>query len=111
MEQEIKKQIQDVMIYGDIKNRLSNTSSIAFKGVKADELLLLLESFNIFVSTGSACNSQIAEPSHVLTACHANLEEYSPIRISLSKYNTEQELTIFIKRLVTCVNILRKKGL
>lgn len=111
MEQEIKKQIQDVMIYGDIKNRLSNTSSIAFKGVKADELLLLLESFNIFVSTGSACNSQIAEPSHVLTACHANPEEYSPIRISLSKYNTEQELTIFIKRLVTCVNILRKKGL
>lgn len=110
MENEIKKNIDNVIIYGDLENRLPNTSSIAFKGAKADELLLLLESFNIFISTGSACNSEIAEPSHVLTACNADLENYSPIRISLGKYNTEEEMNTFVKKLIIVVNMLRRKN-
>lgn len=109
LEREIKENIDDVIIYGDTENRLPNTSNIAFKGVKAEELLLILESFNIYVSTGSACNSEIAEPSHVLTACKADLDNYSPIRISLGKYNTEEEVDIFIKRVISIVNMLRKK--
>ncbi len=110
LESEIINRIPNVKIYGDKDNRLSNTSSIAFKGVNPNELMLLLESFNIYVSTGSACNSVLAEPSHVLVACNANLNDYSPIRISLSKYNTKEEIDIFIKRLESVVNILRKKG-
>lgn len=109
MENQIKENIDDIIIYGDLTNRLPNTSSIAFKGVKADELLLMLESFNIFVSTGSACNSEIAEPSHVLLACQADLDNYSPIRISLSKYNTKEEIDIFIKRLINIINMIRRR--
>ena len=109
LEEEIKKNIEDVYIYGDKQNRIPNTSSIAFKGVKADELMLVLESFNIFVSTGSACNSEIALPSHVLTACKANLEDYSPIRVSLAKYNTKEEIDIFVKRLINVIGMLRRK--
>lgn len=108
LEKEVKENIEDVMIYGDLDNRLPNTSSIAFKGVKSEELLLVLESFGICVSTGSACNSMIAEPSHVLKACHADLENYSPIRISFGKYNTEEEVDIFVKNLITVVNMLRR---
>lgn len=109
METEIKNNITDVVIYGDLESRLPNTSSIAFYGVKAEELLLMLESFNIFISTGSACNSEIAEPSHVLIACNADLENYSPIRISLGKYNTKDEIDIFIKNLIKIINMLRRK--
>lgn len=109
MEAEIKKNIADVVIYGDLENRLPNTSNIAFKGVKAEELMLMLESFNIYVSTGSACNSEIALPSHVLTACNANLDNFSPIRVSLGKYNTKDEIDKFIKILENTVNILRRK--
>lgn len=109
MEFQIKENIEDVLIYGDLENRTPNTSSIAFKGVKADELLLVLESFNIYISTGSACNSEIAEPSHVLTACNADFENYSPIRISLGKYNTKEEIDLFIKRLINIVNMIRKR--
>ena len=109
MESEIKNNIEDVFIYGDLDNRTPNTSSIAFKGVKADELMLLLESFNIFVSTGSACNSELAVPSHVLTACHANLEEYSPIRVSLGKYTTKEEIDEFIKILINTVSMMRRR--
>ena len=108
MEQEIKNNIDDVLIYGDLENRLPNTSSIAFKDVASDRLLLMLESFNIYVSTGSACNSEIAEPSHVLTACNADLDNYSPIRVSLGKYNTKEEIDIFVERLVNIVNLIRK---
>lgn len=110
MEKQIKENIGDVVIYGDLENRLPNTSSIAFNGCRAEELLLMLESFNIFVSTGSACNSEIAEPSHVLTACNADLDNYSPIRISLGKYNTKEEIDMFVKILVMIVTQLRRKN-
>jgi len=109
MESEIKKEIEDVMIYGDFENRLPNTSSIAFRDVDANQLMLLLESFDIFVSTGSACNSELAEASHVLVACGVNLEQYSPIRISLSKYNTKEEIDVFVKHLVQCVSMIRRR--
>ena len=109
MEAEIKKNISDVLIYGDLENRTPNTSSIAFKGVKANELMLILESFNVFVSTGSACNSESALPSYVLTACKADMENYSPIRVSLGKYNTREEIDEFVKRLINAVCMLRRK--
>ena len=110
MENEIKNNIEDVYIYGDLQNRTPNTSSIAFKGATADEIKFVLESFNIFVSTGSACNSEIALPSHVLVACNADLKNYSPIRISLGKYNTKEEIDIFIKELIKVIKMLRKRG-
>ena len=109
MEEEIKKNIEDVYIYGDIDNRTPNTSSIAFKGVKADELMLVLESFDIYVSTGSACNSELAVPSHVLTACHANLDDYSPIRVSIGKYNTKEEIDEFVRKLINIVGMIRRR--
>ncbi len=109
MEKEILSSIEDVHIYGDLENRMPNTSCIAFKGVKGDELLLVLESFGIYVSTGSACNAHSSEPSHVLVACHSDLENYSPIRISIGKYNTEEEIDTFVKNLNSIVTMLRRK--
>lgn len=108
LEQEILKNIDDVVIYGDKENRMPNTSSIAFKGVNAEVLMLRLEGFGIYVSTGSACNSELAEPSYVLTSCKADLDNYSPIRISLSKYTKEEEIDTFIKRLINIINMIRK---
>jgi hypothetical protein len=66
-------------------------------------------SFDIYVSTGSACNSELAVPSHVLTACHADLDNYSPIRVSIGKYNTKEEIDEFIKVLISEVSKLRNK--
>lgn len=109
LEIEIKNNIEDIIIYGDLEERLPNTSNIAFKGVNGEEILLMLESFNIYVSTGSACNSEIAEPSHVLIACNVDLNNYSPIRISLGKDNTEEEIEIFVQKLTNIINMLRKK--
>lgn len=110
LEKGLKENVEDSFIYGDIENRLSNTLNIAFKNVNAEELMLLLESMGVIVSTGSACNSKEAEPSHVLVAMNANLDEYSPIRISLSKYTTKEEIDESIKIISRAVSALRKKN-
>lgn len=109
MEIQIKEKIEDCYIYGDLENRLPNTTNIAFKGIQGEEILLVLESHGIYVSTGSACNSKNIEPSHVLTAMGIDLSENSPIRISLGKGNTEEEIDKFVEILVRVVEMLRKR--
>lgn len=105
LEKNILDTIDNVKVYGDKDNRIPNTLSIAFKDINPEKLMLMLESYNIYVSTGSACNSVCAEPSYVLTACNANLKNYNPIRISLGKYNTEEEIEYFVKILVQILKI------
>lgn len=109
MEEKIKERIEDVYIYGDLENRLPNTTNIAFKGIKGEEILFVLENYEIYVGTGSACNSQNAEPSHVLTAMGIDLNTSSPIRISLGKYNTEEEIDKFVEALINVVKMLRRR--
>lgn len=108
MEEKIKEKIEDVYLYGDLENRLPNTTNIAFKGIKGEEILFVLENYGIYVGTGSACNSQNAEPSHVLRAMGIDLNTSSPIRISLGKYNTEEEIDKLIEVLVNIVKMLRE---
>lgn len=110
LEKELKEKIEDCYIYGDLENRLPNTTNIAFKGMKGEEVLLVLESFGIYVGTGSACNSKSVEPSHVLTAMGVDLSESSPIRISLGKTNTEEEVEKLVEMLVKTVKMLRMRG-
>lgn len=109
MEAKIQEKIEDVYVYGDLENRLPNTTNIAFKGIKGEELLFILENYEICVGTGSACNSKNAEPSHVLTAMGIDLEQSSPIRISLGKYNTEEEIDKFVETLSSVVKMLRRR--
>ncbi len=109
LENEIKQNIEDIVIYGDTENRVPNTISVGFKGADAIQLMLMLEGQNIYVSTGSACNSEIAEPSYVLTACNADVNNYSPIRISLNKYNTEKEIESFVRVLKNVIKNMRRK--
>lgn len=109
MEMKIKEKIEDCYIYGDLENRLPNTTNIAFKGIKGEEILLLLENYGMYIGTGSACNSQSMEPSHVLIAMGVDLSNCSPIRISLGKYNTEEEINQFVDTLEKIVKMLRRR--
>lgn len=109
MEMKLKEKIEDCYIYGDLENRLPNTTNIAFDGIKGEEILLLLENYGMYIGTGSACNSQNIEPSHVLTAMGADLSDSSPIRISLGKYNTEEEINQLVDTLEKIVKMLRRR--
>ncbi len=88
--------------------RLPNTSNIAFEGVEAEGILMLLDQAGICASSGSACTTGSLDPSHVLTAmgCSAARARGS-IRFSLSRYNTEAEVEYVLERLPGIIGRLR----
>lgn len=74
--------------------RLPNIINLKFTGLNSESLLRVLDTKGIFVSTGSACQANTSKNSHVLKAIGLNKEEInSSLRISLSRMNTEKEIT------------------
>jgi cysteine desulfurase len=88
--------------------RLPNTSNLAFEGVEAEGILLLLDQAGICVSSGSACTTGSLDPSHVLMAmgCSAARARGS-IRFSLAAYNTEAEVDYLLERVPPVIERLR----
>jgi cysteine desulfurase len=64
----ITSTIPGAKLSGDPIGRLPGNAHLSFKDCEGDSLLLLLDARGIEVSTGSACNAGVAEPSHVLLA-------------------------------------------
>jgi cysteine desulfurase len=100
-------------IRGAIRNgckepRLPNTSNLAFEGVEAEGILLLLDQAGICASSGSACTTGSLDPSHVLMAMGCPIERArGSIRLSLGIYNTEQEVDFVLKQFPRIISRLR----
>lgn len=94
---------------GDAKNRLPNNVNICFEGIEGESLLLLLDDKGICASSGSACTSGSLDPSHVLLAIGRPHEvAHGSLRLTLSKFTTEQEIDEVIKVVPQIVEYLRK---
>ena len=65
---ELRKNIDNIKINGDLNKRLPGNINISFKGCDASDILLELDKVGICASGGSACSSGSNEPSHVLIA-------------------------------------------
>lgn len=80
--------------------RLPSNLNISFRDIIGTQLSYWLDQNDIFVSTGSACNSTSIKPSHVLTAIKVP-EEYikGTIRISLGSEFIESEIPRVIAKL------------
>ena len=93
---------------GAKESRLPNTTNIAFEGVEAEGILMLLDQAGICASSGSACTTGSLDPSHVLTAmgCSAARARGS-IRLSLGIYNTEAEVEYVLEQLPRIIAKLR----
>jgi cysteine desulfurase len=60
----------------------------------------------VAISTGSACTSAIAEPSHVLKAMGlTNEEAEASIRVSIGKNNTQEEILEACKAIEEAVKV------
>ncbi len=91
------------------KKRLCNNINISFSNIEGEAVGGYLEHEGICTSTGSACSSHSLETSHVLKAIGlSDLQANSSIRISLSKYTTEEEIDYAIKAINKVVKKLRK---
>ena len=107
-EDEVTKRIPEIKINGKGARRLPGTSSITFKYLEGESMLLNLSLKGIAVSSGSACSSDSLQPSHVLLAMGIPAEfAHGTLRFSLSKYTTKEEIDYTIESLVEIIGKLR----
>ncbi len=100
--------VEHSRLNGDRVNRLPNNVNICFEGVEGESLLLLLDAKGICASSGSACTSGSLDPSHVLLALGLPHEvAHGSLRLSLSEYNTEEEIDFIIEEVPKVVEYLR----
>lgn len=93
---------------GDRKHRLPATVNMCFEGIEGEGLLLLLDAKGICASSGSACTSGSLDPSHVLLALGLPHEvAHGSLRLSLSEYNTREDVEDIIKAVPEVVSYLR----
>jgi len=105
----IESTIPNVKFNGHPKNRIKGTLNFSFLGLEAEAILLALATKEIYVSTGSACSEATEEVSHVLEAIGLKPEiARSAIRMSLGRFNTEEDIDIVLKELPEIVKKLRE---
>ena len=93
---------------GDREKRLPGNLNMCFEGIEGEGLLLLLDARGICASSGSACTSGSLDPSHVLLAIGLPHEvAHGSLRLSLSEYNTDEDIDAILKAVPEVVSYLR----
>src|SRR6266700_1235336 len=93
---------------GAQKPRLPNTSNIAFDGVEAEGILMLLDQVGICASSGSACTTGSLDPSHVLVAMGLSpARARGSVRFSLGIDSTDEDVDYLLNHLPSIVAKLR----
>ena len=101
-------QIPHSALNGDPVNRLPGNVSFCFEGIEGESLLLLLDANGVCASSGSACTSGSLDPSHVLLAIgRVHDVAHGSLRLSLSEYNTDEEVDHILKVVPEVVQYLR----
>jgi cysteine desulfurase len=101
--------LPDAVYNGDPVHRLPGNAHFSFPGCEGDSLLLLLDAKGIEVSTGSACSSGVARPSHVLVAMgHDEDQARSSLRFSLGHSSTPDDVDALLDVLPAVVERARR---
>ena len=96
------------VLNGDRTRRLPGNVNFCFEGIEGESMLLLLDDKGICASSGSACTSGSLDPSHVLLAIGRPHEiAHGSLRLSLSEYNTEEEIDAILEAVPQVVEYLR----
>jgi cysteine desulfurase len=104
----LSEKIDYLKLNGHPQKRLPNNVNISIDFVEGEATLLSLDFEGICASTGSACSSESAEPSHVLTAMQIPAEEARcSLRFSLGKWTTETDIDRVLSVLPEIITKLR----
>ena len=94
---------------GHPTQRLPNNTSFLFDYVEGEAILLQLDLHGIAASSGSACSTGDAEPSHVLKAMGIPAAEaHGSLRLSLGNENTERDIDSVLSILPGIMDKLRQ---
>lgn len=100
--------IPNIQLTGHPSERLPGSVSMCFEFVEGESILLMLDSYGIMASSGSACTSGALEPSHVLLALGLPHETaHGSLRITLGKDNTEEDVDKVLEVLPGIIASLR----
>jgi cysteine desulfurase len=109
LETAVLAHIPGARLLGKAGERLPNTSTISFAGVKGEALVFNLDLLGVAASTGASCSSRRAAPSQVLAAMGVAREESEgSIRFSLGWGTVEADIERVNEVLPTTVERLRR---
>ncbi|HCD35126.1 MAG TPA: cysteine desulfurase NifS [Phycisphaerales bacterium] len=98
----------DLSVPGEYQ-RLWNTTNLGFPKLEAEAILLMLSEKGICASAGAACSSGSLEPSPVLLAIGVPPEvAHGSVRLSLSRYTTEDQIDRACQIIPQVITKLRK---
>ncbi len=101
-------EIPDVRVIGARAIRTPNTVFVSVRGVEGEAFIWDLNQKGIAASTGSACASESLEANPVLDAMNIDKElSHTGIRLSLSRFTTEEEVDYAIRAFKNTVERLR----
>ena len=107
LEDEIVK-IDGMLVVGDKDERTPNTILVSVKGIEGEAMLWDLNKNGIAASTGSACASEALESNPVMEAIGAEADlAHTALRLSLSRFTTEDEIDYAISIIKEAVTRLR----
>ncbi len=96
-------------VNGSMNQRLPNNAHFSFPGVKGEDIIIKLNESGIAASTGAACSSSKAKPSHVLKAMGLSLLEIEgSLRFTLGLQNTMSEVNRVVLALGEIIMELRR---
>ena len=102
----LEGELGECSLHGHPSKRLPNNLNLGFDGIKAKALVVNLP--ELAFSTGSACTSAKARPSHVLRAMGLPDERVrEAVRFGLGRRTTEEAIDYAVERLTEVVKRLR----
>lgn len=102
IEDGIRSIASDAVIYGDVVERLANTTFFSLADMKAETVQIAFDLAGIALSAGSACSSGKVGPSHVLAAMGFG-NGTGGLRVSTSPETTPDEIALFLDALTKIV--------
>jgi cysteine desulfurase len=86
-------EITDTFVVGQMEMRTPNTLLVSIRGIEGESMLWDLNRAGIAASTGSACASESLHANPVMSAIGKDPElAHTAIRLSLSRYTTDEEI-------------------
>ncbi|MER7796080.1 cysteine desulfurase family protein [Microbacterium sp. NPDC096154] len=97
---ELSARIPSAVLLGDAADRLPGSVHLHLPGAPGESLLYLLDMAGIAVSTGSACQAGVPEPSHVVMAMgYDERAARQVLRITLGRTSTAADVDALVAAL------------
>lgn len=109
--EQLLNKIPKAVLNGHPTKRLPNNINISVPGANGEEMVIHLDAAGIACSTGSACSSELSEPSHVILSLGRSRElANSSLRLTMGRSTTKEDLDYVLEKLPAIMNKLHGAG-